>query len=68
MAWALRWGALFYYACYFVVSFPMVYRLDEGPGEDWTVGRTAIEALAAGMLTFILLDLVTKFVGAPYRG
>jgi len=27
LSWALRWGALIY-ACYFVVSFPMVYRLD----------------------------------------
>jgi hypothetical protein len=31
------------------------------------VGRTVVESLAAGMLTFILLDLVTACVGAPYR-
>ena len=68
MAWALRWGAVFY-ACYFVVSFPMVYRLDEDPEQRWSVGRTAIDALAASMLVFTLLDLVTKFVtGAPYHG
>ena len=66
LSWALRWGALIY-ACYFIVSFPMVSRLDEDPGEVWTVRRTIIEALAAGMLTFILLDLVTAWVGAPYR-
>jgi cycloeucalenol cycloisomerase len=66
LPWALRWGALVY-ACYFVVSFPMVSRLDEQPGEEWTVGRTLIDALAAGMLTFILLDLVTACIGAPYR-
>jgi cycloeucalenol cycloisomerase len=65
LSWALRWGALVY-ACYFIVSFPMVYRLDENPGESWSIERTAIEALAAGMLTFILLDLATKWVGAPY--
>jgi len=52
---------------YFIVSFPMVYRLDEDAEARWTVGRTAIEALAAGMLVFTLLDLVTRFAtGAPY--
>ena len=66
LPWALRWGALIY-ACYFIVSFPLVSRLDERPGEAWSVGRTVVESLAAGMLTFILLDLVTACVGAPYR-
>jgi cycloeucalenol cycloisomerase len=66
LAWALRYGALVY-ACYFIVSFPMVYRLDEPPDDRWTVGRTTIEALAAGMLTFVLLDLVTHAIGARYR-
>jgi cycloeucalenol cycloisomerase len=66
LAWALRWGALVY-ACYFVVSFPMVYRLDEPPDERWTVGRTVVEALAAGMLTFVLLDVATVAIGARYR-
>ncbi len=66
LPWALRWGALIY-ACYFVVSFPLVSRLDERAGENWALGRTALEALAAGMLTFILLDLVTTCIGAPYH-
>jgi len=66
LAWALRWGSLVY-ACYFVVSFPMVYRLDEDARDPWTVRRTIVESLAAGMLTFILLDLVTASIGAPYR-
>ena len=66
MTWALRWGALVY-ACYFIVSFPMVARLDEPPDDRWTVGRTVIDALAAGMLTFVLLDLVTAWIGARYR-
>jgi len=66
LAWALRWGSLVY-ACYFVVSFPMVYRLDEDARDPWTVRRTVVESLAAGMLTFILLDLVTAAIGAPYR-
>jgi cycloeucalenol cycloisomerase len=58
----LRWGSLVY-ACYFVVSFPMVYRLDEAPGEDWSPGRTVVEALAAGMLVLFLLDRVAAAIG-----
>ena len=58
----LTWGSL-YYALYFVVSFPMVYRLDETPGEDWPLARVALEALAAGMLLLLLLDGTTRFVG-----
>lgn len=66
LPWALRFGAWFY-ACYFLVSFPMVYRLDEEPGEDWPVSRVVIEALAAGMLAFFLLDLVSHAIGARWR-
>ncbi len=61
----LRWGSLFY-AAYFVVSFPMIYRLDEKPAEDWPLRRVAVEALAAGMLLLALLDALTRFVGRLY--
>ena len=61
----LRWGSLMY-GCYFFVSFPMVYRLDEGERENWTLTRTATEALAAAMLVILLLDLVTRYVGKLY--
>ena len=61
----LRWGSLFY-ACYFVVSFPMVYRLEEGRDECWPLSRVAIEALAAGMLVLVVLDLATRLVGRLY--
>jgi len=61
----LRWGSLFY-ACYFVVSFPMVYRLDEEPGEDWPLGRVCIEALAACTLLLCLLDTAARYVGRLY--
>jgi cycloeucalenol cycloisomerase len=61
----LRWGSLCY-ACYFFVSFPMVYRLDEEPGDCWSLRRTAVEALAAGMLVLLLLDSVTRVVGRLY--
>lgn len=61
----LRWGSLFY-ASYFVISFPMIYRLDEGPRDDWDLRRVAVEALAAGMLLLFLLDGLTHFVGRLY--
>ena len=61
----LQWGSLFY-ATYFVVSFPMIYRLDEGLSEDWPLRRVAVEALAAGMLLLLLLDALTHFVGRLY--
>jgi cycloeucalenol cycloisomerase len=58
----LRWGSLIY-ACYFVVSFPMVYRLDEHEGESWSLARVCFESLAAGMLVLFLLDFAARFVG-----
>jgi cycloeucalenol cycloisomerase len=61
----LRWGSL-YYATYFVVSFPMIYRLDENPADDWPLRRVVVEALAAGMLLLFLLDTLTHFVGRLY--
>jgi cycloeucalenol cycloisomerase len=64
LAFMLRYGSMFY-ACYFVVSFPMVYRLDERPGDCWSLSRTCADALAAAMLVFGLLDLCTRLIGPP---
>ena len=61
----LRWGSVVY-ACYFVVSFPMVYRLDEAEHESWPLPRVCFESLAAGMLVLFLLDLAARFVGTVY--
>jgi cycloeucalenol cycloisomerase len=61
----LKWGSLFY-ACYFIVSFPMIYRLDENPEDDWPLGKVVVEALAAGMLLLFALDTATRFVGRMY--
>jgi cycloeucalenol cycloisomerase len=61
----LRWGSLFY-ATYFVISFPMIYRLDENPEDDWPLRRVAVEALAAGMLLLFALDVLTHVVGRLY--
>jgi cycloeucalenol cycloisomerase len=62
----LRYGSLFY-AMYFVVSFPNVYRLDEDPGDPpWTLSRCVIEASFVGIASLTLLDLWARFVGPIY--
>src|SRR5262245_16183517 len=48
--WYVELGAMlrlgtFFYALYFVVSFPTFFRLDERPDRPgWSLGRTVIEA------------------------
>jgi cycloeucalenol cycloisomerase len=50
-------GSLFY-AIYFWVSFPAFFIMDENPrAKRWTLTAAARDALAAGMLVTILLDL-----------
>ena len=59
----LAYGSWFY-ALYFVVSFPMVYRLDEDPQESpWPLSRVVIEASAVGMISMFLIDLATHVLG-----
>jgi cycloeucalenol cycloisomerase len=59
----LRLGSVFY-ALYFVVSFPNVYRLDEAAdAPPWTLGRTVVEASFVAMTSLLLLDLWARFVG-----
>jgi hypothetical protein len=45
------------YMLYFLVSFPNVYRLDEPPGEKWSLQRCVIEAGFVSMVTLLLIDL-----------
>jgi cycloeucalenol cycloisomerase len=58
----LRWGSLFY-ACYFLVSLPLLYPMDEPPRPRHTAGRAALEALAAGMLVLMILDALALLLG-----
>jgi cycloeucalenol cycloisomerase len=59
----LKWGSVFY-AMYFVVSFPNVYRLDENPGDPaWPLSRVVIEASFVGILSLLLIDLWAQFLG-----
>ena len=55
-------GSLFY-AIYFFVGFPLFFEMDEGPRLRWSLGRAAIDALAAGMAVTILLDFWRLFLG-----
>ncbi|AED95936.1 putative cycloeucalenol cycloisomerase [Arabidopsis thaliana] len=44
-----RVGCLFY-AIYFIVSFPMFFRMDEKSTDEWDLSRVAVDALGAAML------------------
>lgn len=61
LAWMLKYGSLFY-ACYFLPSFPMIYRLEETPGDRWPLSKVVFEALAAGVLVMVLVDFATHFM------
>ncbi|KAH0912709.1 hypothetical protein HID58_036030 [Brassica napus] len=57
-----RVGCLFY-ALYFIVSFPMFFRMDEKSSDKWDLSRVAVDALGASMLVTIILDLWRLFLG-----
>jgi cycloeucalenol cycloisomerase len=61
LAWMLSYGSGFY-ACYFLVSFPFAYRIDESETENWPLPKVLIESLAASMLAFFLLDTVSSLM------
>ena len=56
----LLYGSLFY-SLYFLVSFPIYYRLDETE-ERWSLSRVLIEASALGMLSMLLIDMVSHLM------
>jgi cycloeucalenol cycloisomerase len=63
VAATLRFGSLFY-AMYFIVSFPNVFRLDEDPDAPrWTLARTVIESGFVAIASLTLLDLWANFIG-----
>ncbi|ESQ43572.1 hypothetical protein EUTSA_v10014300mg [Eutrema salsugineum] len=57
-----RVGCLFY-AIYFIVSFPMFFRMEEKSSDEWDLSRVAVDALGAAMLVTIILDLWRLFLG-----
>lgn len=62
----LAYGSLFY-ACYFIVSAPLVARLDEeergGEAPQPALPRVCLESLGAGMLALIILDAWALLLG-----
>lgn len=51
------------YMIYFVIGLPLVFRIDEHPGESWPLRRVALEALATCMLVMIGLEVWAKVAG-----
>jgi len=51
------------YGIYFIVGFPMHFRVDEKPGKPWSVWDAAKDAFAASMIVFCLLDLWRLAIG-----
>ena len=61
LGWMLRYGSIFY-ACYFLPSFPMVFRLEETAGDRWALSRVVFEALAAAAMVLVLIDFATHLM------
>lgn len=59
---AYKVGSAFY-GIYFIVSFPMFYRVDKNASEKYTIYRTIMDAFAAGMIVMCLLDFVRLQLG-----
>lgn len=59
-------GSLFY-AIYFFVSFPMFYRMDESPKQQWSLQQAVLDSLAATMLVTCLLDFWRLCLGAIWE-
>jgi cycloeucalenol cycloisomerase len=53
-----------FYAIYFVVSFPMYFRLDEHPAQNTPLPSVAVNSFAACMIVTTLLDFWRISVGA----
>eukprot|EP01095_Lingulamoeba_sp_RSL-Kostka_P004832 TRINITY_DN16058_c0_g1_i2.p1 TRINITY_DN16058_c0_g1~~TRINITY_DN16058_c0_g1_i2.p1 ORF type:complete len:280 (+),score=38.39 TRINITY_DN16058_c0_g1_i2:33-842(+) len=58
-------GSVFY-AIYFIIGFPMFYRVDEDPKNNFTLFQSAIESFASCMIVFTLLDLWRLFLVPLY--
>jgi len=58
-------GSIFY-ALYFIVSYPVYFRMDEGD-KKWPLSRAIREAFAVGMIVLILLDAWRLAIG-PIHG
>lgn len=54
-----------FYGIYFLVSFPMFYRLDEWASSTLTLYQTVVDSFGAGMIILTLLDAVRLALHIP---
>lgn len=52
-----------FYGLYFLVSFPVFYRVDESESSKYSLYQTVMEACGAGMLVLCLLDFCRIYCG-----
>ena len=58
----LAYGS-FFYALYFVASFPIFYPLDERREANWSLAMTAAAACSASLIMMFLLDFAAAIFG-----
>lgn len=54
------------YACYYFVTFPLVYMIDEQKEDDWSIMRVVLESFAAGMIIFFIFEFWARIIGPIY--
>jgi len=52
-----------FYGIYFLVSFPMFYRLNENPSEKFTLWQYMVDSFGSGMMILCILDFVRLALG-----
>jgi len=61
------YGSIFY-GIYFIVSFPMFFRLDEKKDECWPIKNVALDSFACCMIVTLLLDFWRISIGNIHSG
>lgn len=61
--WAMYVYGCVFYSLYFIVSFPLFYRMDEDKHTCWSMERAFIEGCANSMLITQALDFWRLFIG-----
>ena len=54
------------YACYYFVTFPLVYYIDENKDENWPIFKVIMESLAAGMIIFFIFEIWAHALGTIF--
>lgn len=62
----LTYGSVFY-ALFFIVSFPLFFRLDRDPRRPWLISQVILEAFATMMIIMLLADIWRLWIGNVYQ-